>query len=214
MDWEKEDDDGGWTLIPPAASRRRPAAAAASGKRRRVAAKHPASRGSARASRDDAPRASRVEDGLSLFFPVEDDHEALEHLPTDMVTVGSDCAGLLTEGLALELLGVPHKHVFVSEKDQAVRHLIYQVYGKNLKVYKDCGARDMASVPRVHLYVFGFPCQPFSPAGKGRGLGDPRGQVLTHCLEYVRQKRPVMVLAENSALFASKRPLPKRCGVT
>ena len=73
-------------------------------------------------------------------------------------------------------------------------------------VYKDCGVRDMASVPRVHLYVFGFPCQPFSPAGKGRCLKDPRSQALAQCLDYVRQKLPTLVLAENSARFACKRP--------
>jgi DNA-cytosine methyltransferase len=53
--------------------------------------------------------------------------------------------------------------------------------------------------------VFGFPCQPFSPAGKGQGLDDPRGAVLKHCLDYVRRKRPLLVIAENSARLASRK---------
>ena len=207
MEWEA--DDAAEDAAPRAAAlRRRLAAAAAAGKRGRVAASPRTSNKTPRASRD-TPRASRVM-GLRFPVPVPDDPE-LEPLPTDVVTVGSDCAGLLTEGLALELLGVPHKHIFISENDQAVRHLIYQVYGKNMRVYKDCGVRDMASVPRVHLYVFGFPCQPFSPAGKGQGLKDSRGQVLTECLDYVRHKLPTLVLAENSARFACKRPPSNNC---
>ena len=110
---------------------------------------------------------------------------------------------MVTEGLALEILGVPHKHVFISEMNPHVRHLIYSLYGKKMQVYKDCGKRDVNTVPRVHVYVFGFPCQSFSPAGKGRGLDDPRGAVLNHCLDYVKRKRPLLVIAENSARLAS-----------
>lgn len=123
--------------------------------------------------------------------------------PRVNITVGSDCAGLLTEGLALEMLGVQHEHLFVSESNTNVRHLIYSVYGKRMHIYKDCSSRDLDGVPGVQLYVFGFPCQPFSPAGKGKGLDDPRGQILLHCLEYVQVKQPVLVIAENSARFSS-----------
>ncbi len=150
----------------------------------------------------NSPRASRVAGQSAAKSP-----DPLD-LPTDIITVGSDCAGLLTESLALELLAVPHKHAFMSERDPNVRRLIYQVYGKNMRLYKDCCKRNMAAVPRVHVYVFGFPCQPFSPAGKGLGLRDERATPLTACLEYVRQKRPLLVVAENSAGFASRRSPP------
>ncbi len=150
----------------------------------------------------NSPRASRVAGQSAAKSP-----DPLD-LPTDIITVGSDCAGLLTESLALELLAVPHKHAFMSERDPNVRRLIYQVYGKSMRLYRDCCKRNMAAVPRVHVYVFGFPCQPFSPAGKGLGLRDERATPLTACLEYVRQKRPLLVVAENSAGFASRRSPP------
>ena len=51
-----------------------------------------------RASRGTRRRASRV---MDLRFPVRvpEVRRVLESLPTDVLTVGSDCAGLLTEGL-------------------------------------------------------------------------------------------------------------------
>lgn len=121
------------------------------------------------------------------------------------ITVGSDCAGLVTEGLALDMLGVRHKHLFVSEINPDVRHLIYNLYGRDMLIYKDCSKRDLGTVPHVDLYVFGFPCQPFSPAGKGEGLNDPRSAVLKHCLHYVQHKLPLLVVVENSARLAGRK---------
>ena len=209
MEWEDADAADEGAAPRAAAVRRRPAAAAAAGSRGRVATKfrRPSDK-TPRASRDTRRRASRV---MDLKFPVQLPVGVREPLPTEALLVGSDCAGLLTEGLALDILGVGHMVKFISEKDPAVRHLIYNVYGKTMIVYKDCGVREMADVPRVHLYVFGFPCQPFSPAGKGQGLQDPRGEVIMHCLDYVRHKLPTLVLAENSARFACKRPPSNNC---
>jgi site-specific DNA-cytosine methylase len=57
----------------------------------------------------------------------------------------------------------------------------------------------------VDLYVFGFPCQPFSPAGKGKVLDDPRGMLLKYCVDYVQEKQPLLVIAENSSRLASRK---------
>lgn len=124
-----------------------------------------------------------------------------DQLPPRKVHVGSDCAGLLTEGslsrsnsvflirlqfvflylvlsetrprsagLALEMLGIPHQHVFASEMSRHVRHLLYQRHGRTaMRFYKDLTTRDNQRTPTCHLYVFGFPCQPFSSVGLGKG---------------------------------------------
>lgn len=119
--------------------------------------------------------------------------------------MGSDCAGLVTEGLALQFLGVDHKHLFVTEENQDVRHLAYQVLADQAPTYyKNVLTRDVMELPRVDLYVFGFPCQPFSPAGKGKGLQDERAHVLFHCLNYVKCHRPPIVVLENSHRLACK----------
>ena len=57
---------------------------------------------------------------------------------------------------------------------------------------------------RVHVYIAGFPCQPFSPAGSGKGLTDPRANCLRHCLAYIGQQQPTLVVFENSARLGGK----------
>ena len=123
-----------------------------------------------------------------------------------LISVGSDCAGLLSEGTALELLQIPHVHKFASEQNQAVRHLLYDTYGKkSMRYYKDCTARNNDTVDAVDLYIFGFPCTPYSPAGLGAGMQDARSSPLLHCLEYIIKHRPKVVIAENSHRLASTR---------
>jgi hypothetical protein len=127
--------------------------------------------------------------------------------------VGSDCAGLVTEGLALEMLHADHQHLFITEKNRDVRRLAYALYGRTPSYFKDVMARgDVKELPRVDLYVFGFPCQSFSPAGKGKGMADKRAHVLFHCMDYVRCHRPPIVIAENSAKLASSTPRAQGLG--
>ncbi len=124
------------------------------------------------------------------------------------VSLGSDCAGYSSEGIALELLHVPHKHAFASEKDAKKRHLLYAAHGKrSMKYFADVTTRDHSLCPEVDLYVFGAPCQPWSPAGNNAGLHDRggRGVVFFHCLNYVNVRRPRAVLVEQSDRFGSAR---------
>ena len=144
----------------------------------------------------------------SLASGVVDKANRHQRWSLNMISIGSDCAGLLSEGTALDLLQIPHEHKFASEKNQAVRHLLYDTHGmKNMRYYRDCTKRDNDDAPNVDLYVFGFPCTPYSPAGLGAGLRDKRSGPLLHCLEYVKKRRPTLVIAENSHRFASSRPV-------
>ena len=73
-------------------------------------------------------------------------------------------------GLALEMLGIPRQHIFASEMWRHVRRLQYQRHGRTgMRYYKDLTTRDNQRTPTCHLYVFGFPCQPFSSVGLGKG---------------------------------------------
>lgn len=155
-------------------------------------------------------RASRARSIASFAELAAEDDEGVAPRPPNWpqewkppLTVGSDCAGLVTEGLALDILGIEHKHLFVTEENKDVRHLAYQVLAEQTPAYyKDVLRRDVTELPRVDLYVFGFPCQPFSPAGQRKGMQDPRAQVLFHCLDYVKHHRPPIVVMENSHRLA------------
>lgn len=52
---------------------------------------------------------------------------------------------------------------------------------------------------RPDLLAGGPPCQPFSSAGSGLALDDPRGQLFTHFVRLAHELRPRIVLFENVA---------------
>jgi len=52
-------------------------------------------------------------------------------------------------------------------------------------------------LPGFDLLCAGFPCQPFSQAGKRRGFDDTRGTLFFEIARLVREKRPKYLLLEN-----------------
>ncbi|MEB3164960.1 MAG: DNA (cytosine-5-)-methyltransferase [Prochlorothrix sp.] len=53
------------------------------------------------------------------------------------------------------------------------------------------------SIPPHDLLTAGFPCQPFSSAGKKLGLADPRGTLLGRVVEVLDRHRPPFFVLEN-----------------
>ena len=119
------------------------------------------------------------------------------------ITMGSDCAGYGSDFIALELLHVGATLVFVAEKDAGKRELLEAAHPNvdfnKITVYLDVTKRDNNQAPYVDIFCTGAPCQPWSQAGEKQGLEDlqGRGVVLFHSLEYVRCKRPRVVVIEN-----------------
>ena len=76
-----------------------------------------------------------------------------------------------------------------------------RTYRKNLGgehlVEKDIRAVDVTSIPDFDVLVAGFPCQPFSSAGKQKGFQDPRGNLFFEIARVVEAKRPSVVFLEN-----------------
>ena len=52
-------------------------------------------------------------------------------------------------------------------------------------------------IPSHDLLTAGFPCQPFSSAGKKRGLRDPRGHLFAVIVDILRRHRPRYFILEN-----------------
>ncbi len=101
--------------------------------------------------------------------------------------------------------GLPGKCVFTAEIDSAARStyaLNFAPEGANLNVYADEINHDLVTldpddVPYHDLLVAGFPCQPFSHAGKRKGFHDDRGNVFDRIIDIVAAKQPRVVLLEN-----------------
>lgn len=56
---------------------------------------------------------------------------------------------------------------------------------------------DPYSIPNFNVFCGGFPCQPFSIAGKREGLSDARGEVVKSIVKICAVKKPEVVFLEN-----------------
>ena len=117
-----------------------------------------------------------------------------------MLRVGTDCSGIEAPIQALKNLKIPFRHVFACEKDKFARKSIEANY-KPEKMYEDITTRNHSELPDIDLYVCGFPCQSFSKAGKQQGMNDPRGLIMNHCIEVIKQKQPKIFVLENVKNF-------------
>lgn len=69
---------------------------------------------------------------------------------------------------------------------------------------------DIYSLPipdlaELDVLAAGFPCQPFSNAGKRLSVSDSRGTLYEVCLEYIQELSPKIVFLENVRGFLSSR---------
>ncbi|NCY26811.1 MAG: DNA (cytosine-5-)-methyltransferase, partial [Alphaproteobacteria bacterium] len=98
--------------------------------------------------------------------------------------------------VALRQLKIPFSHEFSSEIDKHCISTIRANFNPKI-IFGDMTTRDIRQVPDIDLYVCGFPCQPFSMAGKRQGEQDPRGTVFYECLRVIKNKKPMIFILEN-----------------
>jgi DNA (cytosine-5)-methyltransferase 1 len=122
-----------------------------------------------------------------------------------LLRVGTDCSGIEAPIQALIQLKIPFEHVFSSEIDKYCIQSIKAnytpkiIFGDKDGLFPegDITKRDIKEVPDIDLYICGFPCQPFSQAGKRKGFKDKRGNVFWSCLEVIEKKKPKYFILEN-----------------
>lgn len=85
--------------------------------------------------------------------------------------------------------------VFTSEIDKYAT----KTYEANFEEipHGDITQIDPKTIPDFDLLLGGFPCQPFSHAGKKLGFEDIRGTLFFNVAEIIRIKKPKVVLLEN-----------------
>lgn len=103
-------------------------------------------------------------------------------------------AGLGGFHLALKSLG--HECVFASEINEELRDLYY--LNHEFECTGDITAIDSRDIPEHDILCAGFPCQPFSKAGKREGLEDEKnGNFFNKILDIVDARNPEYVFLEN-----------------
>jgi len=86
--------------------------------------------------------------------------------------------------------------VFSSEiKKHAIK--AYKGYYGEEEIYGDITKIPNSEIPDFDFLLAGFPCQPFSSAGKGLGFSDTRGTLFFEIERILREKHPYGFLLEN-----------------
>lgn len=101
--------------------------------------------------------------------------------------------------IALESIGC--MCVFSSEIDVAAR----ETYKSNFNEYPSGDIFEISSeeIPEHDILCAGFPCQPFSIAGRRLGFEDARGTLFFEVARIIRDKRPKAFILENVAGLVS-----------
>ena len=87
------------------------------------------------------------------------------------------------------------KCVFSSEIDKYAR----ETYKNNFNEYPSGDITEILSsdIPDFNILCAGFPCQPFSIAGKRLGFEDTRGTLFFEVARIIKDKKPDAFLLEN-----------------
>jgi len=114
--------------------------------------------------------------------------------------VGSLCTGIRGAELALEMMGLEPDIQWYSEVDKDACKLLADAL-PDVPNLGDLKAVDWEQVAPIDALTAGFPCQPFSTAGKREGVDDDRHLWPHIAAGPIRVLRPRYVFLENVAAF-------------
>ena len=113
------------------------------------------------------------------------------------MTVGSLFSGI--GGIDLGFKQAGFDIVWANEFDNDAATTYRYNWGSDHLVQKDIRKVDSSEIPDFDVLVAGFPCQPFSIAGRQKGFDDPRGNLFFEIARIVKDKRPPVIFLENVA---------------
>lgn len=118
-----------------------------------------------------------------------------------MITIATDCSGIEAPIEALKQLKISHKHIWSCEIDKDAIKSIKANYSPGI-IFEDITTRKLnSSFKNLDLYVCGFPCQPFSLAGKKLGSKDSRASIMDYCIDTIKYIKPKCFILENVKNF-------------
>jgi len=113
-------------------------------------------------------------------------------------------AGYGGASFGLKKAGIPHKVIGFSENDKFAVEL-YEANHPETRNFGDISKINTLEIPDFDLFTGGFPCQPFSSVGLGKGEDDTRGTLFHDILRICEAKKPNHVLLENVKGLLTKK---------
>ena len=102
-------------------------------------------------------------------------------------------------GIDLAFQQVGFEIVWANEFDRDAAKTYRHNFGGEHLVQRDIKGVKTEDIPDFDVLVAGFPCQPFSIAGRQKGFDDPRGNLFFEIARVVKDKRPPVIFLENVA---------------
>lgn len=87
--------------------------------------------------------------------------------------------------------------IWANELDRDASITYRSNFQTNYLVEEDIRNIEAKSLPDFDILTAGFPCQPFSVAGKQKGFSDPRGDLFYEIARIVKEKVPSVIFLEN-----------------
>lgn len=100
-------------------------------------------------------------------------------------------------GIDLGFQQAGFKIVWANEYDSAACRTYRHNFKDSNLVEKDIKKVNADEIPDFDVLVAGFPCQPFSIAGRQRGFNDRRGNLFFEITRIIDKRRPKIVFLEN-----------------
>lgn len=120
-----------------------------------------------------------------------------DELRDKKIRVGTDCSGLDSPIVALNLLGMNVEHKWSCDNDPDIKKQILDTFEPDL-FFDDMFDRDLAALPDIDLYVCGFPCQSWSSANhKRQGFDVKHGTIFFEAFSVIEYLRPKYFVLEN-----------------
>ncbi|MDO4762220.1 MAG: DNA cytosine methyltransferase [Corynebacterium sp.] len=134
-----------------------------------------------------------------IFQKLNDDGVLIPDLTTELLDGGKNFTFIdLFAGIGGMHLGFKAhggQCVFASEFEKNAQ----KTYAENHRMFPfgDITKIDEEAIPAHDVLIAGFPCQPFSHAGKKLGIEDTRGTLFHDIARILKAKRPKFALLEN-----------------